>query len=348
MNRLKCGGKPMLTSIQFYREARLPDLLRQREAFISFAASHLNLEGRNLYISTLQNITQNPNLLENNRWKLELQKKISDEPKLTGELKSTFEEVKNYFSKVSFTSNEQREHFLAFVTLSVLIAKMNPNSWKKYSSEYLVSAYQGKVQAEKNIAALRFGQEKNLVLTPVKNPYIVSYSSDYHMRPGQQIKTYTIAAASVGTHDRVVLDTGTQRKYEIMRGESLLVNVVENTIVAVLPNKISVGGTKLERKANGSIYLNGKILPGTQNVTSFAVQENTGLYGYADNGRLNGNYLDRHPNCGKYIRKIVEIALSKDYYYLLSSDGMLDSNDPIREQIDHPLASLEALKKLER
>lgn len=348
MNRLKCGGKPMLTSIQFYREVRLPDLLRQREAFMNFAASHLNLEGRNYYIFMLQEISQNADLLKNNRWNLELQRKISDEPQLTCELKSTCQEVKNYFSKTTFASNEEREYFLAFVTLSILIAKMSPDSWKTYSSEDLVSTYQGKVKAEKNITVLQFGQEKTLVLAPVKAPYPVAYNPDYSMRQGQRIETYTIAAALVGTCDRVVLDTGKQRKYEIIRGERLMVNVVGNTIVAVLPNKISVGGTRLERKANGSIYLNGKILPGTQNVASFAVQENTGLYGYVDNGRLNGTYLNKCPNCGKYIRRIVEVDLSRDYYYLLSEDGMLNSNDPIRERIDHPLASLAALKKLGR
>ena len=348
MNRLKCAGKPLLTSIQFYRDAALPDLLRQREAFLSFSGSHLNLEGRNQYIFMLQEISRKPALLQDGRWKEELQKSLCDEPRLIDELDSVWQDVNCYFSETSFPASVKKEAFLAFAALSILISRFSPEDWKKNSPEELVDAYQGKTNPEETGSTIQFGQARNLALPPLKKPYIVSYDPDYPMRQGQKIETYGIEASSIGTYDCVILDLGGEKQCKIMRGERLLVNVVEDTIVAILPNKIISGGTSLERRTDGSIYINHRRCPHTQKVTSFAVQEKTGLYCWADDGKLDGSYLDKHPNCGKYTQRIVEVALSENFYYLLSADGMLDSNDPVREQVDRPLAALKALRKFSR
>lgn len=345
MYRLKCNGKPILTSIQFYKEAKLSELLRQREAFLSFAGSHLNLDGRNYHIFMLQEVFLKPQLIKGNQWKVDLRNKLCDDPKLINELESVWKDVQNYFSKTSFSSSAEKDTFLVITTLSILISKLNPSVWKKESPEDLVNAYRGKSIVKEKNNAIQFRQNQTFTLSPLEKPYAVSYNPNYPMKNGQKIKTYIIEAASVGTYDCVILSLGKQEQRKIPQGECLLVNVVENTIVSFLPGYISAGGTRLERKANGSIYLNGKRCPHTQNVTTFSVQKTTGLYFWSDDGKLDGSFLDNNPNCGKYVQRIVEVAFYKDYYYLLSADGMLDSNDPIRKTVNRPLASLGALRK---
>lgn len=343
MNRLKCNGKPMLTSIQFYKEADLGDLLRQKEAFLSFASSHLNLESRNFHIFMLQKISQNPDFLRNDEWKERLKNDLCDEPKYVSELNDVWMDVRSYFSNVPFPCDKAQ--FLAVVTLTILISKLDPKRWKKDSPETLVDAYLGKSVEREKINAIQFGNGSTIELPLHKKPYVVPYDPDYRMKKDQQIATYIIKAASVGTYDGVVLDLGKNKQCKIPRGERILVNVVDNTIVSILPNKLSARGVVLERKADGTIYLNGQLCPHTHNVTAFAIQAQTGQYFWSDQGKLDGNYLDTHPKCGKFFQRIVEVAFSGSYYYLLSANGTIDSNDPIRNTVDRPMASLGALKK---
>ncbi len=335
----------MRTAIEFYREAVLQDLLRQQEEFLSFAAAHLLFYEEKEYIGVLRELRQDSALLEQDRWVKRLEDELFDDPQILEKLTDTREAVARCFAASAFPEPEEEARFLAVVTLMILISKLETAAWQGASPEALRDAYLGKSAAEAENKTLRFGGETVIELPLGDRPYVAAFQPDYPMEEQQEIVTYILQAASVGMYEAVRLDLGGERTLKIPRGGRLLVNVVKDTIVSILPNKLALGGTILARKADGTMFVNGQRCPQSQEVTAFAIQAHTGLYFWSEQGNLDGSYLDVYPKCGKWFRRIVEVAFSGEYYYLLSANGILESNDPIRNRVKGKLASLGALKE---
>ena len=347
MYRLKCSGNPILNCIQFYREVNLVDILLQRPAFVSFSDAHLVFgETDRNCVNLIKDIQKN-GISKNESWR-KLKQEYSEYDEGMEKLETLYREVMLYFEKDKFSDQVKEETFCIMIALILLLSRAGLDLCRNCDRRQLRQAYLGKALEQEQ--KITFGSQATIKITPRKEPYGLLFCPKYPMKDNQTIQTYTIQALTASMYGFAVLhllspqaEGNVIQGITLRKGEYLMVNVIDNTVVAILPNCVQFGEDLLKRNVDRSVDLNGKQYANYA-ITSIAVQEKTGLFLWADDGKVGGSYCTENRTCGRYVKDIVEVGFSGDFYYLLSADGMLTSNDPDRAHIKDKVASVEMAK----
>ena len=245
MYRLKCSGKPILNCIQFYREVNLVDILLQRPAFVSFSDAHLVFgETDRNCVNLIKDIQKN-GTSKNGNWR-KLKQEYSRYDEGMEKLETLYREVKLYFEKDKFSDQVEEETFCIVIALILLLSRAGLDLCRNCDRRQLRQAYLGKALEQE--PQITFDSPTMIEIEPRKEPYCLQFCPKYPMKDKQTIQTYTIQVLTASMYGFAVLHLlspqaggNVTREIILRKGEYLMINVVDNTVVAILPNCVQHG-----------------------------------------------------------------------------------------------------------
>lgn len=344
MLRLRSNGRPIMNCLQLYREANIRDLLKQPDEFRHFVHAHCLFGAKDRLLEkvlcAMDHAIEDTDL-SNLGDILQKDKSLAKEQK---------EEIQRYRKHVETIAGQRNENsqwtdrvtiigLLSHIPSEQLTVQLNRRDRNDVERGKTKKIPADNIIQEQNTPNLptavinggacdgiSFEDVHELRLT--NSEYQLAYNDGLKLKDKQTIHTYClIGERAAGISISFVEPKGrTISKELIKQGERLYINAVDQTVVCLLPRRIRMGDSVLERGTARMLVKNGKTIPGTETVTSFAMDVQAGQTRiiWVKNGRPDGNFNDSQIASAS---NVVEVVLRGEKYYLLRSTGLVISND---------------------